>query len=164
MFISLLKIISLLFQSVFVASSVLGIPGNIISLIFPMIWWLTGYITGMQFAIILVVIGAGEVFEQMLGIVTGKKAGLNNRSMICSFIGAIVLGILMSPIMFGLGAIAGAFIGAFAGAFIYEYLTTKDMSVAIDRGFAALKGRVLGTILKLALGVSSIIISTIYMF
>jgi hypothetical protein len=164
MIIASLKVLTLLLQFVFVLSSVLGIPGNIISVVFPLVWWIAGYITGWQFLIISVIIIIGEVLEQLLGIITGKKSGLDNKSMIFSFIGAIILGILMAPIFFGLGAVLGAFIGAFGGTFVYEYVTTGDFSLSIERGMASLKGKFLGTIIKLALGVSSVVLSAIYLF
>ena len=164
MMIASIKILTILFQFVFILSSIIGIPGNIISLIFPMIWWLAGFINIWQFIIIAIIIIIGEILEQFLSVASGKKAGVNNKSMILSFITAIVLSILMAPIFFGIGAVIGAFLGAFLGTFVYEYIVNADFSLAIERGLASLKGKFLGTILKLALGVSSVIITAVYLF
>jgi hypothetical protein len=164
MIVTLLKIISIFFQTTFVISSLIGLPGNIISIVFPAIWWLTGYLTIGQFLLILTIIVAGEILEQFFSIATGKKAGINNKSIIISFVTSIILSILMSPILFGIGAIIGAFLGAFLGTFLYEYMTTSDIAISINKGIASLKGRFLGSILKLAIGVSSVVISIIYLF
>lgn len=162
--IGFLQTISLFFQSAFVATNILGLPGNILSLVFPLIWWLTGHLTGSEFLIIATLVATAEVLEQIIGFQAGKKAGLNNKSMIFSFIGAIALGIMMAPILLGFGALIGAFAGAFLGTFLYEYMATQNSDLAIQRGLAALKGRFLGTMIKLSLGVASVVISASYLF
>jgi len=162
--IGILYILSSIFQLAFVAISVIGLPGNIISLIFPIIWWINDKLSGFQFFIILTLIITGEVLEQFAGVVTGKKTGMNNKSLFFSFAGAIFLSIFMAPLFFGLGAIIGAFAGAFAGTYFYEIITTNNKEIAFTRGIAALKGRFLGTILKFTLGISASIYTTISLF
>ncbi len=157
-------IFTCLLQLIFVAISIIGLPGNIISLIFPFLWWIGDKLTGFQFLLILLLIIAGEVLEQFTGIMTGKKIGMNNKSLFFSFVAAIVLSIIMAPIFFGLGAIIGAFLGAFLGTYVYELYATKNKQLATQRGFAALKGKFLGTILKFSLGISSVVITTVSLF
>ncbi len=162
--IGILFILTSLLQLICVAASIIGLPGNIISLIFPFLWWIGDKLTGFQFILIIVLIITGEILEQFISIMTGKKTGVNNKSLFFSFIGAIVLSILMSPILLGIGAIIGAFLGAYLGTYLYELYSTRDKQLATQRGFAALKGKFLGTIFKFSLGISSVVITTVSLF
>ncbi len=162
--ITILILISSVLQLLFVGISLIGLPGNIVSLIFPFIWWIADKLNGFQFIIIIVLIMAGEVLEQFAGVITGKKTGMGGKSLFFSFIGAILLSIFMAPLFFGLGAILGAFIGAFAGTYAYELITTKNKQLARERGIAALKGKFLGTMLKLTLGISTVVFTTVSLF
>jgi uncharacterized protein YqgC (DUF456 family) len=162
--ISILFVISSLFQFLFVGISLIGLPGNILSLIFPILWWIGDKLNGGQFFAIILLIILGEIAEQFTSIASGKKSGINNKSLIISFISSIFLSIFLAPFFFGLGAIAGAFLGAFLGTYLYEFITTKDKQLSIKRGIAVLKGRLLGTILKLSLGISSVVYTTVSLF
>lgn len=69
-----------------------------------------------------------------------------------SIIGALILGIIMTPLFFGLGAVVGSFTGAFLGVFLYEIIKEKNLFKALKSGLIVFKSRILGTVIKFSLG------------
>ena len=159
----ILVFLSLILQFLIVLTNILGLPGSIISLILPFVWVLTPKLSALQFVFILLTVIAGEVAEFLLSIKIGKGDKIGGMSIITSVVFSFMFAILMAPLLFGFGAVIGSFIGAFLGTFIYEYLTTMDINASIRRGKSALKGRFLGTMVKIALGISSVILTGSYL-
>ncbi len=153
-----LNYIFLALQFLSVLSSIFGLPGNIVSILFPIIFLYTGVITWKIFVGILVIIALGEIIEFGLSYFSGKFYGITGKSFWSSVAGALILGILMAPLFFGIGAVIGIFLGTFLGTFIYEYITTKNLSVSLKRGFLSLFSKLTGTIVKLSLGLSTVLI------
>ncbi|MCB4203973.1 DUF456 domain-containing protein [Deferribacterales bacterium Es71-Z0220] len=154
----------LILQLLLVVLNLVGLPGNIVSLIFPLIYFFSSKINFWQLLFLICLIAAGEVIEFLLGYYTGKKVGAVKGSFFVSVIFSIVLGIVMAPLFFGVGAIIGTFLGAFIGTFLYEYLVTRDKNLAFERGVASFKGRFMGTFLKVSIGISTVILSGFYIF
>lgn len=151
-------------QFIFVLVNLIGLPGNILSLTIPLIFLIASKITFFQFLIIAVLILIGEIIEFIFGYYAVKNVGSVRGSFTFSIVCSVIFGILMAPILFGLGSIIGAFLGAFVGTFFYEYTATKDMKIAFKRGTASFKGRFLGTFSKIILGIACVIISGFYIY
>jgi len=153
-----------IFQFLFVLLNLLGLPGNILVLIPPIILYFTDLITGGQLIGIISVILAGEIIEWISGFLGSRKTEVSNKSVFASIVGAFILGILMAPILFGVGALLGSVIGAFAGTFIYEKLTSADNSTALLRSTSVMKNRIFAIIVKFALGVAATIMTGFYIY
>jgi len=157
-----MKIALLILQFIFVLSNFVGIPGNIFSLICPLILLIWGNLTLKYFLIIVVIIGIGEILEFLSTYISGKYFGLDKKSIYFSIGFAIILGIIMAPILFGIGAIIGTFLGAFLGTFLYEIFTTKKILLSLKRGLISLTGKITGTLIKISLGLTSIYITYLF--
>jgi uncharacterized protein YqgC (DUF456 family) len=65
--------------------------------------------------------------------------------------GAVAGGLLGAPLFFGIGALLGAFAGAFAGAALAATWEGHAREVAVRHGIRALRGRMLGFVVKSAI-------------
>jgi len=92
------------------------------------------------------------VLDFTAGSLGAKKFGAGRAASIGAVIGAI------SGIFFG---IAGMIIGPFAGAFIAEFAVQKKIGPAGGAGLGAWFGLIIGTAVKMALGITMI---SIYIF
>jgi len=75
----------------------------------------------------------------------------SRRITIGAIAGAVVGGLLGAPFFFGVGALAGAFGGAFAGAALAAMWEGHDRETVVHHGMQALRGRVLGFVVKSAI-------------
>ncbi len=153
-----LNYLMLILQFLSVLSTLFGLPGNLVSLVFPFVLTYMGIISWKIFSGIVLIIIMGEILEFGLSYISGKFYGISGKSFWSSVAGAILLGILMAPVFFGIGAVIGIFAGTFLGTFAYEYYTTKNFQISIKRSFLSLFSKITGTIAKLALGFSTIVI------
>ncbi len=148
----------LIIQFLLICTTMIGLPGNLISLATPAIFLFLNYITWKTFIIILCLIGVGEILEIYIGYIGSKIFGISGKSFWTSVIFAIIFGILMAPIFFGIGSIIGVFFGTFLGTFIYEYTHTKNFPLSLKLGFLSLFSRLTGTFIKFCIGLSTIYI------
>jgi uncharacterized protein YqgC (DUF456 family) len=144
--------LSLFLQCTFVFVNLLGLPGNMVAVIFPLLWWLGGFITPNEFFSILLVIASAEAVEFAASYFVGKKYGVSNASFVASIIGSIIGGIFGAGFLLGIGAVLGTFAGAFLGTYIYEYTKYTDHRTAMQRGLATFFGRFIGTGMKMVMG------------
>ncbi len=108
---------------------------------------------------VLLLAGLGELVEFVAGAAGAAKEGGSRRGMILSIVGAAVGSVLgaivgvpipiVGPIVAALG---GAAAGAFCGAYLGETWKGRDHASTMAVSKAALVGRVLGTVGKLAIG------------
>ncbi len=151
-------------QFLFVMLNLFGLPGNILTLVLPVILYFTDMITGGELIGITAVVLAGEIIEWVSGFFGSKKTGVTNKSVFASILGAIILGVLMAPILFGVGALLGSVIGAFAGTFVYEKMASADNSTALLRSASVMKNRIFAIIIKFALGIAVTIMTGLYIY
>lgn len=152
-----------------VVLSIVGLFLNILGL--PGLWllvtaaaafaWATGWdvYVGWPSLVTLVVLGLiAELLEFLAGAAGSKAAGGRTRGMIGAVVGALIGGILFSfvpvPII---ATIVGACLGAFVGAAGME-LSDKDFRHAMKVGYGAAKGRLLGIVVKTAVGVVMLLV------
>jgi len=159
-----IKIILLSLQSIAVLSNLLGIPGGIISAVVPVIMYFSGYIGTKLLLSVLFIIAAGEAAEFYTSFVVGKKYGVSSKGLWVSIITALVLGLMMAPLFFGLGAVIGTFLGAYIGALLYELATGTTFPRAREKAKGVLFGRFLGTFAKLGAGFFAIYLEVGYLF
>lgn len=149
--------------------SVTGLFLNILGL--PGLWllvaatagfaWATGWdiYVGWPSLIALVLLGLlAELAEFLAGAAGSKAAGGRTRGMIGAVVGALIGGIVFSvlppPVI---ATIVGACLGAFVGAAGME-LSDKDFRHAMKVGYGAAKGRLLGIVVKTAVGVVMLLV------
>jgi len=145
-------ILLIMLQGITVLTNLLGLPGGIISLIFPVIMFFMSMISVKILAGVAFVLLAGEAAEFYAGYVVGKRYGITGKGFWVSVLFAIVFGIVMAPLFFGIGSVIGTFIGAYAGALAYElYIGTTPVR-AREKAKGVLFGRFMGTFAKLGAG------------
>lgn len=158
------KIILIGLQAIAVLTNILGLPGGIISAVFPVIMFFSGFI-GMKLLVgVLFIIVAGEVAEFYSSFVVGKRYGISSKGIWVSVLAAIVLGILLAPMFFGLGAVLGTFLGAYVGTLGYELATGATLPRAKEKAKGVLFGRFIGTFAKIGAGFFAIYLEAGNMF
>jgi uncharacterized protein YqgC (DUF456 family) len=118
--------------------------------------WLTGYDRYAGTPVLLTLLGfalAAEIGEFLAGAAGSKGAGGTMRGFIGAVIGGIAGAILLTIPVPVIGTIIGACIGTFLGAAIMEMSGRMGTRQSIRVGYGAAKGRLYGTLIKLAVGV-----------
>ncbi len=144
-----------------------GLPGTwFMVLSSAAISWLTGnrLLSVSTLAVLAGLALAGEVAELVAGAAGSRKAGGTWRgsagALAVGLAGGIV-GTLLFPVV---GSILGACLGAFLGALGGELSGGREMESAVRVGKSAFVGRLLGTVIKLVLGVAIWITATLASF
>lgn len=116
---------------------------------------------GPDWTTLLIVLGLailGEILELFTGSANASKKGASRRalalSLLLSMVGSIA-GAFVIPIPVigsAVGAITGAAIGAFGGAWIGEAWKGTEAAKRTEIGTAAMSGRMMGMLAKLAVG------------
>lgn len=150
------KISMLLLQSCAVFLNVFGLPGGIISAVFPVVLYFKGYLFTNQLVWVLGIILFGEFIEFYAAYAIGRRYRVDKRSFWVSVLGAFVLGLIMSPMFFGAGAVIGTFAGAYLAPLIYETMRGTSLIRAKDIARGLLFGRFLGTFTKIAAGLTAV--------
>lgn len=126
--------------------------------------------TGPDWTTVLIVGGlaaAGEIVELLAGSAKAAKAGATRQSMLLSLIVSFALGIagtfvIPVPVVgTAVGAILGAALGAFAGAWLGEAWAGTEADQRVQISQAAMSGRLLGMVIKLAIGAAIFVIQLV---
>jgi hypothetical protein len=135
---------------------VLGLPGTVLIVAFALLYaWATGFVA-IQWATIGWLALLAVIAEGLEFLASGAGAAGARPSWRVTFGalgGAFVGGILGAPILFGVGALLGALAGAFAGAAFAVRSEGGSLDESVTTGLAALRGRLLGFIVKSAIAV-----------
>lgn len=158
------KIILIGLQCIAVLTNLLGFPGGIISALIPVIMYFSGFFGSKLLFSVIIIIAIGEAAEFYASYAIGKKYGISGRGFWASVFGAVLLGIIMAPLFFGLGAVLGTFLGAYLGALIFELASGTSMVRAREKAKGILFGRFLGTFAKLGAGFFAIYIEVGHIF
>ena len=150
----------------------LALPGNwIIVLLTALFAWLIhdpagGGISWQCVVAVLVLAIVGEIVEFAAGAAGAARSGGSRRGMVLSLIGAVagsLIGVAVGvpiPIVGSLvAAVGGGALGAFLGAFLGETWKGRSEEESLAVGKAALVGRLLGTVGKLAIGAVMVVVA-----
>lgn len=142
--------------AVALASLVLGLPGTFLIVLAGLVYaWLTGFaeVTWATLAGLAALALLAELIEFASAAGGGRDPALrpSRRITLSAIAGAIVGAIAGAPLLLGLGALLGAFAGAFGGAALAAASEGHDRGTAMRHGLRALRGRVLGFVVKAAL-------------
>jgi uncharacterized protein YqgC (DUF456 family) len=141
-----------------VTLNVLTLPGNWLMLVAAAVYgWATGWrFVGWKWLVaILVVSAVAEVVEFASAGKAAAKFGGSRWGSAGAIVGGVVGGICLTgliPIPI-LGTLAGILVGTFLGSAAGELVAGKRVDRSMLIGAAATKGRLVGTILKVAFGV-----------
>jgi len=135
---------------------IFGLPGTfLIVLVAAGYGWATGFaeVTLGTVGGLLALALVAEVIEFASAARSGGEAGPkpSARITIGAIAGAVVGAVLGAPLFFGVGALLGAFGGAFAGAAVAAMWEGHDRKTVVHHGMQALRGRVLGFVVKSAI-------------
>jgi uncharacterized protein YqgC (DUF456 family) len=157
----LLGIVTLLlvcFAALF--SLLFGFPGTFVILAAALIYaWATGFaaITWSTLGWLTGLALVGEAVE-LVAAAGGAGERPSRRVAIAAIAGGFIGGIIGLPILFGIGALLGALAGAFVGAALAAASEGDSVDRSFRAGVAALRGRLLGFILKTSLAVVMVVL------
>jgi len=117
--------------------------------------WLTHwhYIGWKTLVVLLVIAGLGEIVELGFSASGAKQSGGTRRGAWGALIGGVVGGLFLSVIPIPIiSTLIGVCLGTFLGAMIGELSGGREALDSAFVGVGAAKGRLLGTLAKLALG------------
>lgn len=142
-------------------SLVLGLPGTFAIVGAALLYaWATGFAalhwSTIGWLLLLAIIGEGAELLAAGGAVAGTRPSW--RVTLSALAGALVGGIVGAPFLFGIGSLLGALAGAFAGAALAVKLEGASLRDSVATGFAALKGRLLGFVVKAAIAAVMVIV------
>jgi hypothetical protein len=135
---------------------VLGLPGTLLIVGLALFYAWTTDFTAIHWSTIgwlalLAVVAEG--LEFLASGVGAAGARPSRRVTIGALGGAFAGGILGAPFFFGVGALLGALAGAFAGAALAVRSEGGTVDHSIRTGLAAMRGRLLGFVVKSAIAV-----------
>jgi len=152
--------IVILFFGLFI--TIFGMPGTAIILIDVILYAaITGFERiGLKIILVLLLISLiAEILDFALGIAGAAKFGSSTGGMWASAAGSIIGAMVLSPLLFGLGAVIGFFFGGFACVFIFEMIHRHRLKPAFRAAWGAILGRVAGICAKGLSAVAMIIIA-----
>lgn len=141
-------------------SLLVGLPGTFLILVAALVYaWATGFatVTWSTLGWLLGLALVGEAIE-LLATAGGRGQRPSRRVALAAISGAVVGGIIGTPILFGLGSLLFALAGAFVGAALAAASEGESMDSSIRVGFAALRGRLLGFVVKASLAVVMVVL------
>jgi uncharacterized protein YqgC (DUF456 family) len=143
------------------ASLLFGLPGTFVILAAALVYaWATDFAV-VQWGTILWMGGLALLAEGIEFVAAARApAGTrpSRRVALAAIVGALIGGIAGTPFLFGIGSLLGAFAGAFAGAALATASQGGTMSESVRTGFAALRGRLLGFVVKSAIAVAMLVL------
>jgi uncharacterized protein YqgC (DUF456 family) len=139
----------------------LGLPGTLVIVGAALVYaWATGFAavgwSTVGWLALLAIVGEG--LEFVAGAAGAARERPSARATAGALLGGFVGGIVGTPILFGVGSLLGALAGAFVGAALAVASEGGTTAHALTTGFAALRGRLLGFVLKAAIAVAMIVI------
>ncbi len=140
---------------------VLGLPGTLLIVGFALVYaWATDF-TVIQWSTLAWLGGLAVVAEGLEFLASGAGAAgarPSRRVTIGALAGAFAGGIVGTPFLFGVGALLGALVGAFGGAALAVRSEGGTIDDSVTTGFAAMRGRLLGFVVKSAIAVAMVAI------
>ena len=140
----------------------IGIPGQFVVVAAAGVLALAGggIISWWVVLALLALAVLAEVLEGTAGFVGAGKAKGSFWSALGAVAGGLVGAILGSFVLPIIGSLIGAFVGTFGGAFTVEYSRTRDARPSGHVARGALIGRVVGSLIKVFVGIAMIAIVT----
>lgn len=142
------------------ATLVIGLPGTFIIVGLGLLYgWLTDFagVGWTTMAWLVALATTAELLELLSATLGAGTAKPSRRVQVLAIVGGITGGIIGTPLLFGLGSLLGALAGAFTGAAAATSWEGHGTQAALRSGFAAFRGRLLGFVVKSAIGVVMVV-------
>ncbi|MGA2442658.1 MAG: DUF456 family protein [Tepidisphaeraceae bacterium] len=107
---------------------------------------------------------SAEILEMTAGGAAARKAGGERRAAVGALLGGIAGGIIGSLVFPLVLTIVGVCLGSFVGAAGFEFLGGGATAHSLGVGWAAAKGRFLGVMMKLVVGIVMFLLVVIAAF
>jgi uncharacterized protein YqgC (DUF456 family) len=108
---------------------------------------------------LLLLAGLAEVSDVILGGAGAKRAGASGWGILGGFVGAIIGGIFLSVVPIPIvSTVIGICLGSFLGASSVELIMGQGAGASIRIGYGTAKGRFIGIVCKMTLGVVMLLI------
>lgn len=143
---------------------ILGLPGTMLIVGIALLYgWATDFAlihwSTVGWLLLLALIAEGLEFLASGAGAAGARP--SRRVTIGALAGAFAGGIVGAPFLFGIGALLGALAGAFAGAALAVRSEGGTMEASVATGLAAMRGRLLGFVVKAAIAAAMVVIVAI---
>jgi hypothetical protein len=142
-------------------SLVLGLPGTFLIVAAALVYaWATGF-AGVAWSTIgwlLLLAVLAEGIEFLAGSAGAAATRPSRRVTVAVLAGGFIGGIVGTPLLFGVGSLFGALLGAFAGAMLAVASEGGELHLAFRTGLAAMRGRLLGFVLKASIAVVMVVV------
>jgi uncharacterized protein YqgC (DUF456 family) len=142
------------------SSLLFGFPGTFIIVAAALVYaWATGFVavTWSTLAWLIGLALVGEAIE-LVAAAGGAGERPSRRVAVAAILGGFIGGIVGLPILFGIGALLGALAGAFVGAAMAAASEGDSVDTSFRAGVRALRGRLLGFVLKASLAVVMVVL------
>lgn len=139
----------MLFAGIF--STIFGLPGTIIIFIDVVLYALmTGFHRiGIKLIFIMLIITLlAETLDFALGMAGAARFEPSKRNFWGAAVGALAGGIIMTPLLYGLGTVSGAFLGGFGGVLTVEMLRQNRLKAALRTSYRAFLMGIAGVLAK----------------
>ncbi len=146
------------------ALNLMSLPGLWVMFFSTFVYaWVTGfvYISWVGLLVLLILCALAELGETLLGGAAAKKAGGSTRAALAALLGGVLGAFFLTFGLFIIGTVLGAVLGAFAGAMLAELTVNADALHSARVGYAAAKGRLLATFIKMGFGFLVLIVGLI---
>ncbi len=143
------------------ACLVIGLPGTFFLFGIALAYgWITGFemVTWVKLAWLLALAVVAEILELASAAVATGTERPTRRVTVAALSGGFVGGLVGTPFLLGVGSLLGALTGAFAGATLAASSEGKQTQSALRAGLAAMRGRLLGFVVKASIGVVMLIV------
>jgi uncharacterized protein len=143
------------------ASLMFGLPGTFLIVVAALVYAsVTGFaaVHWATIAWLLLLALLGEGIEFVAGAAGAAGDRPSRRVTLSVLAGGFAGGIVGAPFLFGVGSLLGALLGAFVSAVLAVASEGGDAGSALATGWAAMRGRLLGFVLKTAIAVVMLVV------
>ncbi len=140
-------------------SLIFGLPGTLVIVGVAGVYaWATGFaeLTWGVLAALAAMAAGAEALEFWAASAAAGSGGPSRRVTVAVLVGGLIGGIIGAPFFFGLGALPGALAGTFVGAATAVASDGGGRERVLATALAALRGRLLGFIAKVAIAVAMV--------
>jgi hypothetical protein len=142
-------------------SLLFGLPGTMVIVAAAVLYaWATEFaaVTWGTIGWLALLAVIGEGLEFLTGAVGAAGERPSKRVTVAALAGGFIGGVVGTPLLFGIGSLLGVLAGAFAGAALAVVSEGGSRAAALRTGVAALRGRLLGFVLKVSVAIVMVVV------
>lgn len=157
--------------------NILSLPGNWLMIAAAALYYLfisddSAYTFGLPVLLAMLALAViAEIVESLAGAAGAARLGGSKRGAALAIVGSLigapvgaVIGVPIPLIGSVVGAILFAAVGAMIGAVLGDLWKGRDLDTSLEVGAAAFQGRLIGTVVKIALGTAIALLPALALF